>query len=125
MSSYGAVLPAAARGILSSCRLPPREKSIAPLFAGFQQVRGVKSKNNPQAKGKGKKETKTDRRGPREFRQKNLKDMEQYALCDAMRYVSVVWPGRLGDTLVQHLTYSSFQVYPCFGSRARADSIEI
>lgn len=104
MSSYGAVFPAAARGILSSCRLPLRGKPIAPVLAGFQQVRGLK-KNNPQAKGKGKKkDTKTDRRGPREFRQKNLKDMEQYALCDAMRYVSMAWPGRPGNTLVQPLT---------------------
>lgn len=59
---------------------------MSPAFSVFQQVRGVK--NNPQAKGKGKKkEAKTDRKGPREFQQKNLKDMEQYALCDAMRYV--------------------------------------
>jgi large subunit ribosomal protein L1 len=86
MSSYGAALPSAARGILSSCRLPLREKSMTPAFSVFQQVRGVKS--NPQAKGKGKKkEAKSDRKGPREFQQKNLKDMEQYALCDAMRYV--------------------------------------
>jgi large subunit ribosomal protein L1 len=86
MSSYGAALPSAARSILSSCRLPLREKSVAPAFSVFQQVRGVKS--NPQAKGKGKKkEAKSDRKGPREFQQKNLKDMEQYALCDAMRYV--------------------------------------
>jgi large subunit ribosomal protein L1 len=84
MSSYGTVLPTAARGILSSCRPSLREKSIAPAFSVFQQVRGAKS--NPQARGKGKKETKTDKKGPREFRQKSLKDMEQFALCDAMRY---------------------------------------
>lgn len=98
MSSYGAVLPAAARGIFSSCRLPFREKSVAPAFAAFQQVRGLK--NNQKTKGKGKKKaTKTDRKGSREFQQKNLKDMEQFALCDAMRYVSMAWPGRPKDTL--------------------------
>jgi large subunit ribosomal protein L1 len=86
MSSYGAALPFAARGILSLCRLPLSEKSMTPALSIFQQVRGFKS--NPQAKGKGKKkETKTDKKGSREFRQKNLKDMEQFALCDAMRYV--------------------------------------
>lgn len=62
---------------------------MAPVFSGFhQQVRGAK--NNPQAKGKGKKKeekTKKGRKGPKEFRQKDLKDMEQFALCDAMRYV--------------------------------------
>lgn len=82
MSSYGAVMPAAARSILSSCRPSFRGKSISPIAPIFQQVRGAKN-----MKGKGKSQPKQDRRGPREFRQKNLKDMEQYALCDAMRYV--------------------------------------
>jgi large subunit ribosomal protein L1 len=89
MSSYGTVLPTAARGILSLCRPSIREKSIAPALSVFQQVRGAKS--NPQARGKGKKESKTDKKGPREFRQKNLKDMEQFALCDAMRYAFSWW----------------------------------
>ncbi|CEJ60373.1 Putative Mitochondrial large ribosomal subunit protein L1 [Penicillium brasilianum] len=92
MSSYGTALPAVARGILSSCRPALREKSIAPSFAVFQQVRGAKS--NPQARGKGKKDSKSDKKGPREFRQKNLKDMEQFALCDAMRYLRAVEVGR-------------------------------
>jgi len=66
---------------------------MTPAFSVFQQVRGVKS--NPQAKGKGKKkEAKSDRKGPREFQQKNLKDMEQYALCDAMRYIRAMEVGR-------------------------------
>lgn len=83
MSSYGSVLPSATRGILSSCRPSARHTSIGSVLSGFQQVRGAKS--NPQAKGKGKKESKSDRKGPREFQQKNLKDVEQFALCDAMR----------------------------------------
>lgn len=101
MSFYGAVLPSAARGILSSCRLSLREKSIAPAFAGFQQVRGMKNKQG-KGKGKWKKETKADRKGIREFRQKDLKDMEQYALCDAMRYVCFVRPGRPKTSLFNH-----------------------
>ncbi|KAJ5304250.1 uncharacterized protein N7443_003910 [Penicillium atrosanguineum] len=92
MSSYGTALPSAARGILSSCRLSLSEKSMTPALSIFQQVRGFK--NNAQ-KGKGKKkEVKTDRKGPREFRQKNLKDMEQFALCDAMRYIRAMEVGR-------------------------------
>ncbi|KAJ5689325.1 hypothetical protein N7462_003717 [Penicillium macrosclerotiorum] len=92
MSSYGAIMPTAARGLFLSCRPSLREKSIVPALSVIQQVRGVKS--NPQAKGKGKKETKVDRRGPREFRQRNLKDIEQYALCDAMRYLRAMEVGR-------------------------------
>lgn len=85
MSSYGAGLPSVARSFLSSCRPALREQPIAASFAAFQQVRGFKQ---AKGKGKGKKETKSDRKGlSRDFRQKNLKDMEQFALCDAMRYV--------------------------------------
>lgn len=87
MSSLGIALPSAARGILSSCRSSLRETSVNPSFPVLQQIRGLKS--NPQAKGKGKKAAKPSRRGPQEFRQKNLKDMDQFALCDAMRYVQI------------------------------------
>ncbi|KAJ5182942.1 hypothetical protein N7492_000558 [Penicillium capsulatum] len=89
MSFSGAVLPTAARGILSSWRPLLRQQSITPIFSSFQQVRGAK--NN--AKGKGKSQPKPDRRGPREFRQRNLKDIEQYALCDAMRYIRAIEVG--------------------------------
>ncbi|KAJ5108674.1 hypothetical protein N7456_005349 [Penicillium angulare] len=91
MSSFGAVLPTGARGILSSCRLQLREKSIAPAFQSLQQVRGLKNQKN---KSKGKAETKSSRRGPLEFTQRNLKDMEQFALCDAMRYLRAFEIGR-------------------------------
>ncbi|KAJ5573803.1 uncharacterized protein N7459_008230 [Penicillium hispanicum] len=99
MSSYGAVMPTAARGILSSCRLPLRVKSIGPIFATYQQVRGAKN-----MKGKGKSQPKQDRRGAREFRQKSLKDMEQYALCDAMRYIRAIEVG-------QEPTVSKYEVH--------------
>ncbi|KAJ5099616.1 hypothetical protein N7532_006617 [Penicillium argentinense] len=93
MSSLGVTLPAAARSILSSCRSSIREATIVPAFPAFRQVRGMGS--NPQAKGKGKKAAaKTSRRGPQEFRQKSLKDMEQFALCDAMRYIRALEVGR-------------------------------
>ena len=58
---------------------------MVPALMTFQQVRGLKNNQKGKGKGKGKSEPKPDRRGPREFRQKILKDMEQYALCDAMR----------------------------------------
>lgn len=59
---------------------------MAPVLSGFyqQQLRGAKS-NNPQAQSKGKK-SKAKTKGAREFQQKNLKDIQQFALCDAMRY---------------------------------------
>lgn len=60
---------------------------MAPVLSGFyqQQLRGAKS-NNPQAQNKGKKTSKAKTKGAREFQQKNLKDIQQFALCDAMRY---------------------------------------
>ncbi|KAJ5851403.1 uncharacterized protein N7529_010788 [Penicillium soppii] len=91
MSSYGSVLPTAARGILSSCRPSIREASIAPAFSTLQQVRGLKVKTN--RKGKAAQPTKS-RRGPQEFRQYNLKDMPQWALCDAMRIIRATEVGR-------------------------------
>jgi large subunit ribosomal protein L1 len=58
---------------------------MAPLLSSFnQQVRGAKS--NPQAQGKkAKAKSKKEKKGPREFKQKDLKDVEQFALCDAVR----------------------------------------
>lgn len=83
MSSFGAVMPSAARGILSSCSLPLRQRAIAPASLGLQQVRGFKDQK--KGKGKGKSQPKSDRKGNRDFQQKNLADMERFALCDAMR----------------------------------------
>ncbi|CAI7618236.1 unnamed protein product [Penicillium discolor] len=89
MSSSGSVLPTAARGILSSCRNPLRNTSIAPSLSTFQQVRGLKHKPK-----KGKEQPTKSRKGPQEFRQINLKDMPQYSLCDAMRYIRAIEVGR-------------------------------
>ncbi|KAJ5775134.1 uncharacterized protein N7511_000145 [Penicillium nucicola] len=90
MSSFGSVMPLTARGILSSCRVPLREPSIAPVLSNFQQVRGLKSK----VKSKGKEQPSKSRKGPQTFRQKDLKDMPQFTLCDAMRYLRAIEVGR-------------------------------
>lgn len=82
MASYSAALPSVARSLFAPCRLPLRQVPAMPAFTGFQQTRGMKNKS----KDKGKKtKSKADRRGAKEFQQKDLKDMEQFALCDAMR----------------------------------------
>ncbi|GFF62537.1 50S ribosomal protein L1 [Aspergillus udagawae] len=67
---------------------------MAPLLSSFnQQVRGAKS--NPQAQGKkAKAKSKKEKKGPREFKQKDLKDVEQFALCDAVRYLRAFEVGR-------------------------------
>ncbi|KAJ6022132.1 hypothetical protein N7540_007636 [Penicillium herquei] len=93
MSSFGAGMPTVARGILSSARLPLREKSIVPTLAGLQQVRGLKNQKKDKGK-KGKSEAKPSRRAPLEFRQGNLKDLTQYTLCDAMRFIRAIEVGR-------------------------------
>lgn len=50
----------------------------------LQQVRGLKTKT----KGKGKSAPSSKiRKLPTEYNQTDLKDMPQWALCDAMRYV--------------------------------------
>lgn len=84
MASYGSALPSAARSFLSSCRPTLRQGSMTPTLLNFyqQQFRGAKSGN---AQGKGKKTKTKGRKGRREFVQRNLKDMQQYSLCDAMR----------------------------------------
>ncbi|OJJ80634.1 mitochondrial 54S ribosomal protein uL1m [Aspergillus glaucus CBS 516.65] len=96
MSSYGSALPSAARSILSSCRPAVRQSPMAPFLSTFyqQQLRGAKS-NNPQAQGKGKKAAKAKpKKGAREFMQRDLKDMQQFSLCDAMRYIRAMEVGR-------------------------------
>lgn len=97
MSSYNPLLPSVARSILSPYRSQAlREKSIVPLFLNSrQQVRGAKNKS----KGPNKK-------GPKYFQQKDLKDAQQFALCDAMRYVAIQLVRRY------HLTLAIVQVSP-------------
>jgi large subunit ribosomal protein L1 len=73
--------------MLPICRSPLRQGSIAaPLFSNYQQVRGKASA--PQKGGKkGAKDKAADKKkkGPRDYAQVDLSQMEQFALCDAMR----------------------------------------
>ncbi|PYH96152.1 50S ribosomal protein L1 [Aspergillus ellipticus CBS 707.79] len=89
MASSSSLLPSVARGILSSCRPALRPGSMAPFLSGFQQVRPAS-----QARGKKDSTAKKGKKGPREFKQGNLKDLEQFALCDAMRYLRAFEVGR-------------------------------
>ncbi|PLB42364.1 mitochondrial 54S ribosomal protein uL1m [Aspergillus candidus] len=91
-SSYGSLLPSAARSVLSLCRPPLRQAPMAPFLAGFQQqTRGFKKGKKEK---KEKEAAKKARKGPRDFIQKDLKDIEQFALCDAMRYIRAFEVGR-------------------------------
>ncbi|KAA8643067.1 hypothetical protein EYZ11_008895 [Aspergillus tanneri] len=95
MASYSSLLPTAARSLLSSCRSPLRQGSMAPVFSSFhQQIRGAK--NNPQAQAKKAKDksAKKGKKGPKVFKQRDLKDMQQYSLCEAMRYIRAFEVGR-------------------------------
>ncbi|KAL2825944.1 ribosomal protein L1-like protein [Aspergillus cavernicola] len=95
MSSFTSLMPTGARTVLSICRPSLRQWPMAaPLFSSYQQVR--EASNNRQAQGKNKKEKaiKKTKKGPREFRQKDLKDMQQWALCDAIRYIRAIEVGR-------------------------------
>ncbi|RJE19176.1 hypothetical protein PHISCL_08492 [Aspergillus sclerotialis] len=89
MSSYNSFLPTAARTILSPSWAPAlREKSITPIVLNsYQQIRGAK------VQSKGKSQTK-QKRGPRYFHQKDLRNIQQFALCDAMRYIRAFEVGR-------------------------------
>ncbi|KAL2010591.1 hypothetical protein VTN00DRAFT_6398 [Thermoascus crustaceus] len=94
MASSSSFLPAGARGIIAACRSPLRQNvPIAPFIYPLQQqqVRGAKS--NPQAQGK-KGKSKKKEKGAREFKQIDLKDMAQFSLCDAMRYIRAFEVGR-------------------------------
>ncbi|EED17972.1 mitochondrial large ribosomal subunit protein L1, putative [Talaromyces stipitatus ATCC 10500] len=90
-------LPVTAGHISASCRSTLRQNSaIAPFLypLGQQQVRTATS--NPQAKGKKnkQKESKKKVKGARDYQQKDLSLIDQYALCDAMRYIRAFEVGR-------------------------------
>lgn len=80
-------LPIPARSIASPCRSTLRTNgAIAPFLypLSHQQVRSAT--NNPQAKGKkDQNKSKKKTKGARDYKQKDLKLIDQYALCDAMR----------------------------------------
>ncbi|KAL1970823.1 hypothetical protein VTN77DRAFT_2657 [Rasamsonia byssochlamydoides] len=94
MASSTASLPAVARSILLSGRSILRQKSpIAPFLYPLQQQQVRGAKNNPQAKNKKDKAKKKDTRA-REYKQIDLKDVMQFSLCDAMRYIRAYEVGR-------------------------------
>ncbi|KAL2803177.1 ribosomal protein L1-like protein [Aspergillus granulosus] len=89
MSSFSSLMPTGARTMLSICRPPLRQGSMAaPLFSGYQQIRGKASapQKTKKFKDKGKKDEKK-KKGPKNFEQIDLTQMEQFSLCDAMRYI--------------------------------------
>ncbi|KAL3491295.1 ribosomal protein L1-like protein [Aspergillus germanicus] len=96
MASFNSLMPSGARSMLSICRSPLRQGSIAaPLFSSYQQVRGKASA--PQKGGKkGSKDKAADKKkkGPRDYAQVDLSQMDQFALCDAMRYIRAFEVGR-------------------------------
>ncbi|KAL4788487.1 ribosomal protein L1-like protein [Aspergillus varians] len=99
MSSLSSLMPSGARTtLLSICRPSLRQGVMAgPVLSSYQQVRGAA--NNKQAlekrkRDKAAKALKKSKKGPREFQQKDLKDIEQFALCDAMRYLRAFEVGR-------------------------------
>ncbi|KAL4801617.1 ribosomal protein L1-like protein [Aspergillus unguis] len=95
MSSFSTLMPAGARTMLSICRPSLRPGSMAaPVLSNYQQVRGAAKKQATGKKNqKGTKST-TKKKGPREFKQRDLKDIEQFALCDAVRYLRAFEVGR-------------------------------
>ncbi|KAL3478425.1 ribosomal protein L1-like protein [Aspergillus californicus] len=104
MSSLTSLLPTGQRTMLSICRPSLRQGSIAaPVFANYQQVRGAKKASvDPLVRARMKakiKERKESNQGKgkkalREYRQKDLKNIEQFALCDAVRYLRAFEVGR-------------------------------
>ncbi|KAI9933288.1 mitochondrial 54S ribosomal protein mrpl1 [Aspergillus wentii] len=65
---------------------------MAPFLSSFhQQVRCASQNSAKYNKNKPKKK---EKKGAREFKQADLKNMEQHALCDAMRYIRAFEVGR-------------------------------
>jgi large subunit ribosomal protein L1 len=72
--------------MILSCRSGLRQKSpIVPFLYPLQQQQVRGAKNNPQAKNKKDKPKKKDSR-IRDYKLRDLKDLEQFSLCDAMRF---------------------------------------
>lgn len=88
MASSTASLPAVARSMILSCRSPLRQKSpIAPFLYPLQQQQVRGAKNNAQTKKKDKPKKKER---ARQYHYKDLKNVTQFSLCDAMRLANFV-----------------------------------
>ncbi|OXV07491.1 hypothetical protein Egran_04746 [Elaphomyces granulatus] len=90
MAFSSASLPIVARGSLRpslGLKVP-----IAPFLYPLQQqqVRGAKNKFQNKIKG----DTKKKAKGPREYKRVDLKNITQFSLCDAMRYIRAFEVGR-------------------------------
>ncbi|PYH78537.1 ribosomal protein L1 [Aspergillus uvarum CBS 121591] len=99
MSSLNSLLPTAARGLVSSCRSALRPGPLASVVSTFQQTRWASKASSKRVQSQGYKSNKDKskvkgKKGNKEFKQHNLKDMEQFALCDAMRYIRAFEVGR-------------------------------
>ncbi|KAL2829828.1 ribosomal protein L1-like protein [Aspergillus pseudoustus] len=95
MSSIKSLMPSGARTMLSICRPPLRQGSMAAPLFGYQQVRGKASASQQKTKKfkeKGKVEKK--KKGPKNYDQIDLSQMMQFSLCDAMRYIRAFEAGR-------------------------------
>ncbi|OJJ08020.1 hypothetical protein ASPVEDRAFT_89253 [Aspergillus versicolor CBS 583.65] len=64
------------------------------VLSSYQQVRGAGNDMAAQRRKREKAALKKSKKAPREFQQKNLKDVKQFALCDAMRYLRAFEVGR-------------------------------
>ncbi|KAL5338126.1 ribosomal protein L1-like protein [Aspergillus crustosus] len=107
MASLSSLAPNTPRSLLSICR-PALQQGLmaAPLLSSCQQTRGVvhslSNNKGAMAAMRKKKEAaarEKAKKGPKTYRQKNLKDMEQFALCDAMRYLRAFEVGREPTTM--------------------------
>ncbi|KAL4964441.1 mitochondrial 54S ribosomal protein uL1m [Aspergillus stella-maris] len=101
MSSFSSLMPTGAKSMLSICRPSFRQGSMtAPALSGHQQVRRINQQNAMAmaAHRRNKAATTKGRKGPKAFQQKDLKDIEQFALCDAMRYIRAFEVGRIPES---------------------------
>jgi large subunit ribosomal protein L1 len=87
MASAFRALPVTAGPISASCRLTLRQNSaIAPFLYPVSQQQVRTAMSNSKGKKNKKETTKKKAKGTRDYQQKDLSLIDQYALCDAMRY---------------------------------------
>ncbi|KUL92128.1 hypothetical protein ZTR_02217 [Talaromyces verruculosus] len=95
MASAFRALPMMAGPISASCRLTLRQTSaIAPFLYPVSQQQVRTAVSNSKGKKNKKETTKKKAKGTRDYQQKDLSLIDQYALCDAMRYIRAFEVGR-------------------------------
>ncbi|KAI9369891.1 ribosomal protein L1-like protein [Aspergillus egyptiacus] len=111
MSSFASLLPAGARSVLSICRAPLRQGSMAvPVLSSYHQVRHASQRKGRKDKEKAAKAKAKSKKGPKEFKQVDLKQIEQFSLCDAVRYLRAFEVG-------QEPTVAKYEVHVRLKSR--------